>query len=146
MSMLIEGLFFSQGYNCNNKIQIMKSIDLINYFKNPKANGQKRYEAIRKYIIDGASAKEVAKTLGYKESSIYTMVKAAKRGKIQLFNEASKGPTRKRTSGETQKKIVQLRNKNLSVIEIQEKLLEEGVSISFKTISSFLSELGFERL
>jgi len=124
----------------------MEFIDLVDYFKNPKTSGQKRYEAIRTYIVNEASAKEVSDYFGYKESSIYTMVKAAKSGQIQLFVEASKGPTQKRTSETIQKRIVQLRNKNLSVIEIQEKLLEEGITISFKTVSSFLVELGFEKL
>ena len=83
-----------------------KTIDLHDYFKNPATQRQKQYEAVRAVIVENESAESVAKKFNYKQSTIYSLVRDAKAGKLELFPTVQKGPKQKRTSTIIQNKII----------------------------------------
>jgi transposase len=125
----------------------MKAIrDLLNYFKNPATQRQKQYEAVRAVIVENESAESVAKKFNYKQSTIYSLIRDAKAGKIELFPSVPKGPRQKRTSAIIQSKIIEYRREGLSTLDIQERLWSEKIRISINTIDRILKDSGFRRL
>ena len=121
-------------------------MDLIEYFKNPKSKRQKQYEAVRAIALDKMPADEVAKKFGYKISTIYSLVKYAKSGKLELFPEVAKGPKKRRTHANVQKKIIQLRKQDKYAADIHKQLTNEGQSISIRTVERIIKEAGFKKL
>jgi len=124
----------------------MKIINLEDYFLYPKLKRQRQYETVRAFAIDKLSAEEIASQYNYSVNTVYALVKNSKAGKIKLFPAIKMGPKQRSTSIEIQQKIFRLRNKNLSTSDIREKLQEEGVSISVKTIERILKDAGFSKL
>ena len=98
----------------HNKTLIGAEVDLSDYFKRPVSPRQKQYEAIRAIAIDGESMEDAAKRYGYKASTIYSMLRDAKAGKIELFPTVKKGPKKKRTNPDVQDKIIEYRKMRLS--------------------------------
>ena len=88
-------------------------IDLIEYFSNPISQRQKQYEAVRAVVLETQPPEIVSKTFGYKTSTIYSLIRDAKAGKIKLFPIVKKGPRQRRTSPEVQKRIIVLRKQGL---------------------------------
>ncbi len=70
-------------------------IDLVEFFTNPTSNRQKQYEAVRAVVIDKLAVDVVAKKFGYQVSTIYSLVRNARSGKLKLFPEVAKGKTLK---------------------------------------------------
>lgn len=116
------------------------------YFTNPISQRQKQYEVVRAIILEQKQVKTVAKKLGYKESTAYALIRDFKNGKIELFPTVKKGPQHRRTSIETQKMIIVLRKKGLSSPDIQNRLGNEGVKCSTRTIERILQDSGFKKL
>ncbi len=81
--------------NRHNKTLIGAKVDLSDYFKRPVSPRQKQYEAIRAIAIDEEPIEDAAKRYGYKASTIYSMLRDAKAGKIELFPTVKKGPQKK---------------------------------------------------
>ena len=123
-----------------------KTIDLLDYFKNPATQRQKQYEAVRAVIVENESAESVAKKFNYKQSTVYSLVRDAKAGKLELFPTVQKGPKQKRTSTIIQNKIIDYRRDGLSTFDIQERLWSEQIRISINTIDRILKDSGFKKL
>ena len=75
----------------------MKNVDLTKYFNNPVTQRQKQYEAIRALVLEKLPVEEVGKRFGYKTSTVYSLLRDVKAGKIELFPVVHKGPQRKQT-------------------------------------------------
>ena len=120
--------------------------NLTDYFSHPDNQRQKQYEAVRAIIIDNKTAEETAKKFGYKTSTVYSLLRDAKAGRIELFPTVKMGPKKKRTSIEVQEKIIIYRKQNLSSPDIEHHLSKEGISISIRTIERILKEAGFQKL
>jgi transposase len=120
--------------------------NLYDYFIKPSTKRQRQYEAVRAFIVDKLSAEQVASKYGYKISTVYTLVRDVKAGKLDLFPELKKGPKQRRLLVSYQQKIVHLRNKNYSVDNIHEELKKERILVSTRTIERILKENGFEKL
>jgi transposase len=123
-----------------------KTIDLLDYFKNPETQRQKQYEAVRAVIVENESTESVAKKFNYKQSTIYSLIRDAKAGKLELFPTVPKGPKQKRTSTIIQNKIIDYRRDGLSTFDIQERLWSEQIRISINTIDRILKDSGFKKL
>lgn len=119
---------------------------LESFFKNPLSIKQKQYEAVRAFVIDKLSAKEVARKFNYKISSVYTFLKNAKSSVLDFFPQQKKGPKQRQTSFDVQTQIYHLRNQNLSHIDICNKLKSENIKISEPTVSRILADAGFPKL
>ena len=116
------------------------------YFKKPASPKQKQYEAIRAIVIDGKPIEVAAKRYGYKAGTIYSLLRDARAGKIELFPAVKKGPRQKRTNPEIQDKIIEYRKMRLSTPDIQDRLAEETIRISSRTVERILKDTGFRKL
>jgi len=124
----------------------MNGFELELFFKNPASKKQKQYEAVRAFVVEKLSAKEIAEKYCYKLSSVYTFIKMAKSGEINFFPETKKGPKQRHFSFEIQKQIFRYRNKNMSHTDICNLLNQKGIQISAQTVSRILVDAGFEKL
>jgi hypothetical protein len=64
-------------------------------FTSPTLPNQRRYEALRAYFVEGASAQAVAARFGYTRASVETLVRGHRAGRLgELFVIARPGPKR----------------------------------------------------
>jgi len=131
-------------HNHHNKT--LSKFNLYNFFNQPKSERQKMYEAIRAIIVEDQSIKLIAKKFKYKVSTLYSLLRDAKAGKLNLFPEIRKGPQQKRTSIDIQKKIIEFRKAKLSVIDIHVNLLKNKIDLSESTIERLLKDSGYLKL
>ena len=121
-------------------------INMADYFKNPASPKQKQYEAIRAIVIDEKPIEVATKRYGYKAGTIYSLLRDARAGKIELFPAVKKGPRQKRTNPDIQDKIIEYRKMRLSTPDIQDRLAEETIKISSRTVERILKDAGFRKL
>ncbi len=128
-------------YNRHNNT--LDSVNLENYFENPKSRRQRQYEAVRTIVKDKVAVEEAARKFGYTIATVYALLRDARAGKIDLFPEVKLGPRGRRVPEEIKDKIVALRKENLSSPDIYKKISGEA---SISTIERILKEVGFEKL
>jgi len=118
------------------------------YFLNPKDPMQKRYEALRTSYVQELTSSEVAKRFGYSTHTINALRRDFKNKTLPaFFRPLKRGPKEHRSQTFLLKKrIIELRKKNYSIEEIEETLIREGNSVSYKTIYLILKDEGFARL
>ena len=120
-----------------------------NFFISPKHPMQKKYEALRTSFVENLSDMEVAKKFDYSYYGFKTIKRDCKGiAADYFFQTLQKG----RPSGLSQKtvglkdRIIELRKKNYSVVEIKERLEKEGIEISDDPIIKILHDEGFVKL
>lgn len=96
--------------------------------------------------MDKLSAEEVAAKFGYQISTVYTIIRDFKAGKLQLFPLVEKGPRQRRTPADYREMVINQRKLNHSIHDIHITLLRDGISISAKTIERILKDAGYEKL
>ena len=116
-------------------------------FLNPSGATQRRYKALRAYLVEERPAAEVADRFGYSTASIHQMATLLRRGKLRLLGETRPGPTGPRkATGILREKVLALRAANHSITEIAEALTREGLPISAQTVWQILTAAGLPRL
>lgn len=116
-------------------------------FLEPSGATQRRYEALRAYLVDERPAAEVADRFGYSTASIHQMATLLRRGRLRLLGQTRPGPTGPRkATGILRDKVLQLRAANHSITEIAEALTREGLPISAQTVWQILTAAGLPRL
>jgi len=130
----------------NSHKETLIKVNLLEYFDKPASPRQRQYEVIRAVVIDKIPIPKLAKRFGYRCSTIYSLLRDAKAGKLDPFPSVKKGPQERRTIESTQHKIIELRKQNLSTTDIYKKLAENKISISVRTIERILKDVGFEKL
>jgi transposase len=117
------------------------------YFLEPAGAAQRRYEALRAYMLDELPAAEVADRFGYSTASVHQMATLLRTGRMQLFAESKPGPTGPRkATGELRTKVLELRAAGHSVTEIADALTAGGLPVSAQTVWQILSAEGLPRL
>ncbi|MBI4678006.1 MAG: transposase [Elusimicrobia bacterium] len=117
------------------------------YFKFPKADWQRRYEALRASFLERIPAGAVALRFGYKKAYVYLLRHLFKTDKLDFAEPLPEGKAaRWRVSREIREKICTARRANLSAGEIAQILSEEDVEISVRTVERVLAEEGFPKL
>lgn len=119
----------------------------ITYFMRPRADWQRRYEALRGSFVDRLSAKVVAGRFGYTPGYVNLLRHLFKTGKLDLSEPLPEGKAaRYRVGGEIREKIRAWREKALSAGDITQLLSQEDVEISVRTVERVLAEEGFDKL
>ncbi len=148
--MLLDNLFkivyILHMLNIQNNTLNNGGIDLKNFFDEPVSRRQRQYEVVRAFIKEGLPVGVVAKKFGYKASTVYSLIRDARAGKLNLFPDVKKGPSQRRTVSSVQDKIVHFRKHKMSSPEIKESLGAEGIYVSISTIERILKDLGFGKL
>lgn len=128
------------------KPKYKNDFNLVEFFSKPILQRQKQYEAVRAIVFEQQPANLVAEKFGYKISTVYSLVRDAKAGRLELFPVTKKGPQQRRTSAEIQERVVTLRKQELSSPNISEQLEIEGFQCSTRTVERLLKDLGFGKL
>ena len=108
---------------------------------------QRRYEALRAYLYEGASLQQAAGAAGYTRDALASLVRDLRAGRLTLF--APPGvPGRKSAPRKdaARTRIIELRREGLSVYEISTRLGQEGTPLGRTAVSDVLREEGFGRL
>ncbi|MGW9032589.1 hypothetical protein ACWGQ5_53345 [Streptomyces sp. NPDC055722] len=117
------------------------------YFLQPGGSAQRRYEALRAYFVEGASAAEVADRFGYSTTSVHQIATLLRSGRLQMFAETKPGPKGPSKAGATvREKVLALRADQRSVTEIAAALIAQGLPISAQTVWQILDTEGLPRL
>src|SRR6266702_1226192 len=116
-------------------------------FAHPAQQNQRRYEALRAYLYEGASLDQAAARFGYTPATLETLARDLRAGKLALFAPAGKpgrkhAPKKDRARG----RVIQLRRQGLSVYEISTRLAVEGIGLNRTGVGQILAEEGFGRL
>src|SRR6266568_2680956 len=116
-------------------------------FAHPAQPNQRRYEALRAYLYEGASLDQAAGRFGYTPATLETLARDLRAGKLALFTPAGKpgrkhAPKKDRARG----RVIQLRRDGLSVYEISTRLAVEGIGLNRTGVGQILAEEGFAGL
>jgi transposase len=116
------------------------------FFTQPANAAQRRYEALRAYFVDDASATEVADRFGYSTASVHQMASLLRAGRMAFFAETKPGPKGPRKAGRVRDRVLALRAEDRSVTEIAAVLAREGTPVSAQTVWTILEAEGIGRL
>jgi transposase len=116
-------------------------------FAHPAQQNQRRYEALRAYLYEGASLAQAAARFGYTPATLETLARDLRAGKLALFAPPGK-PGRKHApkKDRARARVIQLRRDGLSVYEISTRLAVEGIGLNRTGVGQILAEEGFGRL
>jgi transposase len=116
------------------------------YFTQPDQALQRRYEALRAYFVEGASAPEVARRFGYTPATVTQLASELRAGRTEFFRSSKPGPKGPRKSTTVRSRVLELRAEELSVTDIAERISAEGTPVSAPTVWAILHAEGIERL
>lgn len=116
------------------------------FFDNPTCARQRQYEAVRAIIVDRLDLETAAGKFGYKVNTLYSLVKEAKSGRLDLFPKIPRKERSRKITTDANRELVRMRNVRMSAKEICKALDESGISTSVRSVERALSELGFPKL
>ena len=108
---------------------------------------QRRYEALRAYLFQGASLRQAADATGYTRDALASLVRDLRAGRLTVFAPPGT-PGRKSAPKKdaARGRVIELRRDGLSVYEISTRLTQEGTPLGRTAVSDILREEGFGRL
>jgi hypothetical protein len=116
------------------------------FFAQPGDPTQRRYEALRAYLLEARSAAEVAAAFGYTVETLNSLVRDFRSGRREFFVSSRPGPKRAPAKERAHDRIVELRSAGHSIDEIALVLAREGIALNRTGIAEVIAEEGFERL
>jgi hypothetical protein len=113
----------------------------------PGQVNQRRYEALRAYLYEGASLQQAADATGYTRDALASLVRDLRAGRLTVFAPPGvpgrkSAPKRDAARG----RVIELRREGLSIYEISTRLAGEGTGLGRTAVSDILREEGFGRL
>ena len=116
------------------------------YFLQPAEAVQRRYEALRAYFVDHASAEAVGARFGYSPATVHQLAAELRAGRSSFFRSSKPGPKGPRKTATIRDRVLVLRAGDRSVTEIAGALTAEGDPVSAQTVWAILKSEGLERL
>jgi len=116
------------------------------FFTNPLEPAQRRYEALRRYLVEGLSAEAAGAPFGYSRATMYQMAAELRAGRGRFFCSAKPGPKGPRQTHTLRERVLAMRAQNHSVKEIADALTAEGTPISHQSVWVICSSEGLSRL
>jgi hypothetical protein len=116
-------------------------------FAQPTQVNQRRYEALRAYVLDGAPLAEAADRFGYSPPALASLARDLRAGKLALFADPGK-PGRKSAPRKdaARSTVIELRRQGLPVHEVSARLAAAGTPLNRTGAGQILAEEGFGRL
>ena len=116
-------------------------------FTRPSQPNQRRYEALRAYFVEGASAADIAERLRYTRASVEALVRDYRKGRLgELFVAPRPGPKRQPKKDAARERALELRRQRHGIEEIVEVLGREGTPLSRTAVWEILREEGLSRM
>lgn len=116
------------------------------YFTEPAEPVQRRYEALRHYFVEEASAEAVGERFGYSPATVHQLAAELRAGRSSFFRSSKPGPKGPRKTATVRDRVLVLRARDVSVTEIAQALAAEGSPVSAQTVWAILKAEGIERL
>ena len=116
------------------------------FFARPTGPNHRRYEALRAYLWEGASAEDAAARAGYSPATLRSVVRDFRAGKTGFFINPRPGPTRAPAKSAARPRIIELRRAGHSATEIAEALAATSTPLNRTGVAEVLAEAGFARL
>ena len=116
------------------------------FFVKPKIPLQRQYEAIRSIVVGKEPAAIVAKKYGYSISTLYSLVRDFKLGKVSFFQIKKQGPTDRRIPKHLRQLALHFRKEKLSANDIRTRLEQAGYSCSTRTVERVLVDANISKL
>ena len=116
------------------------------YFLEPAEAVQRRYEALRCYFLEDASAESVGARFGYSPATVHQLAAELRAGRSSFFRSSKPGPKGPRKTHTIRDRVLVLRAADRSVTEIAEALTAHGDAVSAQTVWAILKSEGLERL
>lgn len=116
------------------------------FFAEPGTADQRRYEALRAYLLEGATAAEAASRFGYTAASVASMARDFRAGRRDFFTDTKPGPKSAPAKDAARGRIIELRRTGRSAHEIAQILAAEGTKLNRTGVAEVLAEEGFPRL
>lgn len=117
------------------------------FFAAPTEATHRRYEALRCYLYEGASAADVADRFGYTVDTVRTLVRDFRAGRRGFFVAATPGPKSAPAKDAARDRIIALRTTGgLSIDEIAGVLAREGTPLNRTGIAEIIAAEGLPRL
>ena len=106
------------------------------YFLEPAEAAQRRYEALRCYFVEDASAETVGARFGYSPATVHQLAAELRAGRTNFFRSSKPGPKgpRKTTTIRDRDRVLVLRAADRSVTEIAQALTAQGSAVSAQTV------------
>src|SRR5450759_3237836 len=116
------------------------------YFLEPAEAVQRRYEALRCYFVEDASAESVGARFGYSPATVHQLAAELRAGRSSFFRSSKPGPKGSRKTHTIRDRVLVLRSADRSVTEIAQALTAQGDAVSAQTVWAILKSEGLERL
>src|SRR6266498_798605 len=116
------------------------------FFADPQDTAQRRYEALRAYFLESATAAQAAARFGYAESSVQAMVRDFRAGDRDFFARRRPGPATAPAKQAARAEVLRLRQAGHSITEITQALATTATPLNRTGIWELLRDEGFERL
>jgi hypothetical protein len=117
------------------------------FFTYPADPLQRRYEALRAYLLDGVALTDAADRFGYTPAALTTLVRDFRAGRRDFFAPPPRpGPQTAPAKDAARTRIIQLRRGGHSAVEISQVLATEGTPLNRTGVAEVLAEEGFERM
>ena len=112
------------------------------FFTSPTHPTQRRYEALRAYLVQGEPAATVAERFGYTPASLNSAVRDFRAGAQEFFLTATPGPKTAPGKDAARTRIIELRADGHSIDEIAVALTAEGTALNRTGIAEVVAEQG----
>lgn len=118
------------------------------YFLEPAHARQRQYEALRAFYVDGLKSYEAAEKFGYTPAAFRVLCwRFCNSMDRDFFKDVPRGPKSQPRKDAVRDKVVELRKKNYSVLDIRDELERLGKNrLSATAIQEVLRAEGFQRL
>ncbi|MGH9118111.1 MAG: hypothetical protein ACRD0A_09640, partial [Acidimicrobiales bacterium] len=116
------------------------------FFTSPPDVTQRRYEALRAYFVEGATAADVAGRFGYAASTVVAMVRDFSADAASFFVTHRPGPRVAPAKEAARAQVLRLRAQGYSVTEITDTLARSPTPLNRTGVWELCRDEGFERL
>jgi transposase len=116
------------------------------FFTAPDAAAQRRYEALRAYFVEGATAAEAAERFGYTRASVQAMVRDFRAGDRDFFVQRRPGPRVAPAKQAARDEVLRLRALGYSIVDIAEALADSDTPLNRTGVWELLRDEGYERI
>ncbi len=128
-------------------ISKVQKLTFSHHFLEPSESNHRQYEALRAYFVEGLRSADAAARFGYTTGSFRGLVHQFRQNPQRSFFVPSQAESQHaRRQQDSRQRVVALRKQNLSIYDISQALLHEGLSLSPVAIDTILKEEGFARL